>query len=180
VFSIGYADSVTDPTVNTTGNSIELMYTIAADANLDGQVSLTDLGVLTGNFGAGTRWTQADFNYDSQVSLADFGILTSTFGQSLLTAGGPAVAPASASASLTPAVTATTPSTITPSTTPAVDSAGRAGNSQSAASVQAAASTKNATSPNALPTSTSDVNSDSTDGLTGRRAHKNKKREHKM
>ena len=50
-FSIGYADSGDGTGVNTNPNTVELKFTLAADANLDGQVSLADFGILTGNFG---------------------------------------------------------------------------------------------------------------------------------
>jgi hypothetical protein len=91
--SIGYADSADGSGINATANSIELMYTIAADANLDGQVSSNDFGILTTNFAQpNVSWDKADFNYDNQVSSNDFGILTTTFGQTLLTVGAPGAA----------------------------------------------------------------------------------------
>jgi len=72
-FSIGYADSGDGTGVNTNPNTVELKFTLAADAS---------------NFGnPQVSWDKSasETNYDGQVSLADFGILTSTFGQPLPT-----------------------------------------------------------------------------------------------
>jgi hypothetical protein len=48
------------------------------DVNGDGNVDLTDFGVLKSTFG--TEQPQADFDGDGQVGLADFGILKARFG----------------------------------------------------------------------------------------------------
>lgn len=54
---------------------------LAGDANGDGQVDLTDFGVLKLNFGAGASREQGDFNGDGQVDLTDFSILKNNFGK---------------------------------------------------------------------------------------------------
>ncbi len=63
--------------------SVLVRFTRYGDANLDGQVNLTDFNRLASNFGSTSAiWTQGDFNYDGLVNLADFNRLASNFGQS--------------------------------------------------------------------------------------------------
>jgi T5SS/PEP-CTERM-associated repeat protein/autotransporter-associated beta strand protein len=56
--------------------------TLPGDANLDGTVNLSDLGVLIGNFGKSGGWATGDFNYDGTVNLSDLGVLIGNFGKS--------------------------------------------------------------------------------------------------
>lgn len=54
----------------------------AGDADLDGDVDLSDLGALASNYGAtvGGTWNRGDFDYDGDVDLADLGSLASNYG----------------------------------------------------------------------------------------------------
>jgi len=50
------------------------------DANLDGSVSIGDVGILANNFGAtGVGWAQGDFNGDGDVTVGDIGILANNY-----------------------------------------------------------------------------------------------------
>jgi uncharacterized delta-60 repeat protein len=51
------------------------------DFDLDGEVDLTDFGLLKDHFGTGTTRAQGDFNGDGRVDLNDFGILKAHFGE---------------------------------------------------------------------------------------------------
>ncbi len=52
------------------------------DANRDGHVDVSDLGILATNYGAGAEsgWTTADFNADGTVDVSDLGILATNYG----------------------------------------------------------------------------------------------------
>ena len=89
--ALGYA-SGSDPVLQNLGNvfngqtfdadSVIVKYTYAADANLDGQVDVVDLGILATNWqGTGKNWTTADFNYspDGKVDVVDLGILATNW-----------------------------------------------------------------------------------------------------
>jgi hypothetical protein len=60
-------------------SSILIRYTRGADANLDGTVDGTDLGLLSNNYGSPGGWYQADFNYDGNVDGSDLDELASTY-----------------------------------------------------------------------------------------------------
>ena len=81
--AIGYADSSDGQGVNTTPNTIELKYTLAGDANLDGQVNSADLQILLAFLNRAGSWDQGDFNYDGQVNSADLQALLFTLNTSL-------------------------------------------------------------------------------------------------
>jgi uncharacterized delta-60 repeat protein len=51
----------------------------AGDADLDGDVDLTDFGILKEHFGTGTTRAEGDFNGDGRVDLSDFGVLKAAF-----------------------------------------------------------------------------------------------------
>jgi MYXO-CTERM domain-containing protein len=51
------------------------------DANYDGQVDLTDFGLLKAGFGVGTKWGQGNFDGLGVTDLSDFGILKENFGK---------------------------------------------------------------------------------------------------
>jgi len=89
--ALGYAAG-NDPTISALGNmlsgqsfdadSVIVKYTYAADANLDGQVDVVDLGILATHWqGTGKVWTSADFNYspDGKVDVVDLGILATNW-----------------------------------------------------------------------------------------------------
>jgi hypothetical protein len=98
-FALGVAESAaifTSFPATFSGQSVDdtavlVAFTRYGDANLDGQVNLTDFNTLAANFGQADRmWWQADFNYDSLVNLADFNLLAQNFG---LVATGPDLTP---------------------------------------------------------------------------------------
>ena len=82
LYGLGYADSA-DP-----GNpagllpTIEVMYTLLGDANLDGKVNGTDFNILAANFNqSGRSWDEGDFNYDGDVNGTDFVLMADNFNQ---------------------------------------------------------------------------------------------------
>jgi hypothetical protein len=55
---------------------------IPGDANGDGRVDVSDLGILAGNYGeANKTWFRGDFNNDGAVDVGDLGILAAHYGQ---------------------------------------------------------------------------------------------------
>ncbi|MCD6378333.1 MAG: PEP-CTERM sorting domain-containing protein, partial [Planctomycetes bacterium] len=53
------------------------------DANLDGSVDVSDLGILAGNYGGtGKSWSEGDFCGDLVVDISDLGILAGNYGSS--------------------------------------------------------------------------------------------------
>ena len=62
--------------------SILMRYTQAGDADLDGQVGMTDFNALAGNFGgSGMYWWQGDMNYDGIVNALDLNAIAINWGQ---------------------------------------------------------------------------------------------------
>jgi T5SS/PEP-CTERM-associated repeat protein len=59
--------------------SILVKYTYLGDANLDGQVDVTDLGALATNWQTSAPWTGGDFNYDGFVDVTDLGALATNW-----------------------------------------------------------------------------------------------------
>jgi len=55
---------------------------IPGDANNDGKVDVSDLGILAANYGmtAGATWELGDFNNDGKVDVSDLGILAANYG----------------------------------------------------------------------------------------------------
>jgi len=83
-YGIGYADSA-DPG-NPAGlatNTIEIMYTLLGDANLDGKVNGTDFTLMAANFNDSVTngWDEGDFNYSGTVNGDDFVLLADNFNQ---------------------------------------------------------------------------------------------------
>jgi uncharacterized protein (DUF2141 family) len=58
------------------------MERIPGDANGDGEVDVSDLGILAANYGltAGADWSMGDFNTDGTVDVSDLGILAANYG----------------------------------------------------------------------------------------------------
>jgi hypothetical protein len=78
--------------------SVIVKYTYAADANLDGQVDVVDLGILATFWqGEGKTWTTADFNYspNGKVDVVDLGIVATNWQKGV---GSPLVLPLDVSA----------------------------------------------------------------------------------
>ena len=73
---LGYADIG--------GGQVEVRFTIAGDANLDGTVDTVDFNLLASNFSqSGKDWMDGDFNYDGTIDTVDFNLLASKFSQTL-------------------------------------------------------------------------------------------------
>ncbi len=60
-------------------DSIAIKYTYGGDANLDGQVDISDLGALATAWQTAAPWTGGDFNYDAFVDISDLGILATNW-----------------------------------------------------------------------------------------------------
>ena len=95
-FGVGYGEASAVgavPAIFGTVDATAVLFreTRYGDANLDGQVNLSDFNRLAANFGSTSGvWTQGDFNYDGNVNLQDFNRLAANFG---LSAAGPTVTP---------------------------------------------------------------------------------------
>src|SRR5204863_433138 len=93
--AVGYAEASAIGTSTFGGEPVDsaavvARYTLMGDANLSGNVDLTDFTFLAANFnGTGKSWLQGDFNYDGSVNLTDFTFLASNFNQVLSTSGAP-------------------------------------------------------------------------------------------
>jgi hypothetical protein len=62
-----------------TAKQITVAYTYYGDANLDGQVDVTDLGALATNWQTSNVWAGGDFNYDNFVDVSDLGALATNW-----------------------------------------------------------------------------------------------------
>jgi hypothetical protein len=65
--------------VNVDSSSLLIKYTYLGDANLDGQVDVTDLGALATNWQTSNVWTGGDFNEDGFVDVTDLGALATNW-----------------------------------------------------------------------------------------------------
>jgi len=83
-YGIGYADSA-DPgnPADLPSGTIEILYTLLGDANLDGKVNGADFTLMATNFNDSVTagWDQGDFNYDGAVNGGDFVLLADNFNQ---------------------------------------------------------------------------------------------------
>jgi fibronectin-binding autotransporter adhesin len=64
---------------DTTAKQVTVGYTYYGDANLDGQVDVTDLGALATNWQTSSPWAGGDFNYDGFVDVSDLGALATNW-----------------------------------------------------------------------------------------------------
>jgi hypothetical protein len=87
VYAIGFADG-NDASgngqryVGLSSGQIELKYTLAGDANLDGIVNGTDLAILAANWDwPTTAWDQGNFHYGPVVNGIDLALLAANFNQ---------------------------------------------------------------------------------------------------
>jgi hypothetical protein len=60
-------------------SSVLVKYTYAGDANLDGQVDITDLGNLATAWQTNAPWTGGDFDYSGLVDITDLGMLATNW-----------------------------------------------------------------------------------------------------
>jgi hypothetical protein len=84
-------------------SSILIKYTYAGDANLDGQVDITDLGNLATAWQTAGPWTSGDFDYNNFVDITDLGMLATNWQQGVgspLRPGAPSLSEALASLGL--------------------------------------------------------------------------------
>jgi len=117
VYSVGSADGADGIVTGLSSGQIEIMPTLAGDANLQGDVVFGDFQLLSQYFGQPGGWDEGNFTYGSTVSFGDFQLLSQNFGQtaslSTESAGLGGVAPAAAtdpkSAASTPASISDTP-----------------------------------------------------------------------
>jgi hypothetical protein len=83
-YGLGYADAA-DPgnPAHLAPGTIEVLYTLLGDANLDGKVNGTDFNLMATNFNQAVTdgWDKGDFNYDNKVNGNDFVLLAANFNQ---------------------------------------------------------------------------------------------------
>jgi hypothetical protein len=83
-YGIGYADYA-DPgnPADLSSGTVEIMYTLLGDANLDGKVNGADFTLMAANFNHAVTngWDEGDFNYDGAVNGNDFVLLADNFNQ---------------------------------------------------------------------------------------------------
>jgi hypothetical protein len=90
VLSVGYADGNTDKGTIAGPNQLLVKYTLAGDANLDGQVNFADLLAVTQHFETtGNDWAEGNFTYNPTglVNFADLLIVAQNFNMVLNPAG---------------------------------------------------------------------------------------------
>jgi hypothetical protein len=86
VLSVGYADGNIDTGTAAGPNQIIVAYTLAGDANLDGQVNFADLLIVSDNYHkTGMDWSQGNFTYDpnGMVGFEDLLLVVQNFTQTL-------------------------------------------------------------------------------------------------
>ncbi len=81
-------------------SSVLIKYTWAGDANLDGQVDISDLGSLATSWQTSSLWTGGDFDYSGFVDISDLGILATNWQQGVGSPLGPSFEQALASVGL--------------------------------------------------------------------------------
>lgn len=84
--TLGYADNAalsapftTFGGVSVDAGSLLIKYTYRGDCNLDGQVDISDLGILATNWQSASPWTGGDSNYDGVVDITDLGMLATNW-----------------------------------------------------------------------------------------------------
>jgi len=67
---------------DSTTTSVDVMYTVYGDADLNGVVGASDLGLVLTNFGKSGVWSTGDFDYNGVVGASDLGMVLTNFGKS--------------------------------------------------------------------------------------------------
>jgi MYXO-CTERM domain-containing protein len=81
---LGYGDNAVLGKTSFAGQTVDassllVKFTYAGDANLDGQVDITDLGSLATAWQTGAPWTGGDFDYSGFVDITDLGMLATNW-----------------------------------------------------------------------------------------------------
>ncbi len=63
---------------------LRIKYALYGDANLDGLVDISDLGILASHWQMGAVWAQGDFDYSDFVDISDLGLLATNWQQGTL------------------------------------------------------------------------------------------------
>jgi GH25 family lysozyme M1 (1,4-beta-N-acetylmuramidase) len=63
--------------------SVLIRYTLLGDANLSGNVDISDFNRLASKFGKPGSWLDGDFNYSGKIDIVDFNLLATNFGKSM-------------------------------------------------------------------------------------------------
>jgi hypothetical protein len=80
-YMIGYADSADGTGTNPTPNTVELMYTLGGDLNLQGTVVFSDFAIVVANYGKPASWDTGAITYGTTVSFADFALTVANYGK---------------------------------------------------------------------------------------------------
>ncbi len=81
---LGYADNAVLHLTSFGGQTVDdtnllIKFTYGGDANLDGQVDISDLGALATAWQTSAPWTGGDFDYSGFVDISDLGILATNW-----------------------------------------------------------------------------------------------------
>ncbi len=81
---LGYADNAVLHLTSFAGQTVDdtnllVKFTYGGDANLDGQVDISDLGALATAWQTSNVWTGGDFDYSGFVDISDLGILATNW-----------------------------------------------------------------------------------------------------
>ena len=81
---LGYADNAVTGLATFSGQVVDstsllIKFTYGGDANLDGQVDISDLGALATAWQTSNVWTGGDFDYSGFVDISDLGILATNW-----------------------------------------------------------------------------------------------------
>jgi len=82
IYAIGSADGADGIVSGLPSGQIEIMPTLAGDAQLKGTVGFGDFQLLSQYFGQAGGWDEGNFTYGSAVDLGDFQLLAENFGAS--------------------------------------------------------------------------------------------------
>ena len=70
LYTVGFESVVVDQQ-----DAVRLVEALAGDANLDGVVDVSDLGILAGHWRQSGLWPEGDFSHDGFIDVSDLGIL---------------------------------------------------------------------------------------------------------